>query len=58
MPVPHSRRAVITGALVALSLTATACGQGSQAAEESGSANFETVKIKHALGEAVIESEP
>ena len=58
MSVPHSRRAVIAGALVALSLTATACGQGSRAAEESGSANFEIVTIKHALGEAVIESEP
>jgi len=58
MSVPHSRRAVIVGALVALSLTATACGQGSPAAEESGSADFETVTIKHALGEAVIESEP
>ena len=58
MSVPHSRRTVIAGALVALSLTATACGQGSQAEEESGSANFENVAIKHALGESVIESEP
>ncbi|UVI36975.1 iron-siderophore ABC transporter substrate-binding protein [Brevibacterium spongiae] len=58
MSVPHSRRAVIAGAIVALSLTATACGQGSQASEEAGSANFETVTIKHALGEAVIEAEP
>jgi iron complex transport system substrate-binding protein len=58
MSVPHSRRAVIAGAIVALSLTATACGQGSDAAEQSGSSDFETVKIKHALGTAVIESEP
>ncbi|MGC2941973.1 iron-siderophore ABC transporter substrate-binding protein [Brevibacterium sp. FAM 24638] len=58
MSVPRSRRAVIAGALVALSLTATACGQGSGAAEESGSGDFEAVKIKHALGTAVIESEP
>jgi iron complex transport system substrate-binding protein len=58
MSVPRSRRAVIAGALVALSLTATACGQGSETAEGSGSGGFETVKIKHALGTAVIESEP
>lgn len=58
MPVPHSRRAVLAGAAVAFSLTISACGQGSQDPESSGSADFETVTIKHALGEAVIESEP
>ncbi|WP_209325556.1 iron-siderophore ABC transporter substrate-binding protein [Brevibacterium renqingii] len=58
MPVPHSRRAVLAGAIVALSLTAAGCEQGSEDSGSAGSAGFETVTIKHALGEAVIESEP
>jgi iron complex transport system substrate-binding protein len=58
MSLPHSRRAVLAGAFVALSLTATACGQGSEASKKSGSSDFETVNIKHALGTATIDHEP
>ena len=53
-----SRRAVTIGAIVTLAFSASACSQGSASSEETGSSNFETVTIKHALGEAVIESEP
>jgi iron complex transport system substrate-binding protein len=60
MPAQLLRRFAAAGTIVAFALTAGACSQDSDASESDsqGSGDFEPVTIEHALGEAVIESEP
>lgn len=58
MSLPLVRRALAAGTLIVLAFTASACGQNSSADAGSASGDFTPVTIKHALGEAVIESEP
>ena len=58
MPAHVLRRIAAAGTIVAFSLTAGACSQGSSEPEAQATGDFEPVTIEHALGEAVIESEP
>ncbi|SMX77941.1 iron complex transport system substrate-binding protein [Brevibacterium sp. 239c] len=53
-----SRRAITIGAIVTLAFSASACSQDSGDSAKSGSSDFQTVTIDHALGKAVIEDEP
>lgn len=52
------RRTIAAGTIIALALTASACSPDTPAEESSGSGDFTPVTIEHALGKAVIESEP
>ncbi|MDN5909423.1 MAG: iron-siderophore ABC transporter substrate-binding protein [Brevibacterium sp.] len=53
-----SRRAMAIGTIVTLAFSASACSQDSAESEKSASGDFQTVTIEHALGKAVIETEP
>lgn len=52
-----TRRSVLLSSLAAAALVLTGCGS-SESATDSGSSDFETVTIEHALGKAVITAEP
>ena len=58
MPAHLTRRAMTIGAIATLAFSASACSQDSSEPEKSASSDFQTVTIEHALGKAVIESEP
>ncbi|MDN6748004.1 MAG: iron-siderophore ABC transporter substrate-binding protein, partial [Brevibacterium sp.] len=50
--------AMAIGTIVTLAFSASACSQDSAESEKSASGDFQTVTIEHALGKAVIETEP
>ena len=53
-----TRRAMAIGTIVTLAFSASACSQDSAASEKTESSDFQPVTIEHALGKAVIDSEP
>lgn len=53
-----TRRAMAIGTIITLAFSASACSQDSAASEKTASSDFQPVTIEHALGKAVIESEP